>query len=146
MLYHSFPHPPSLIALILIEMPSWIMPNGCGGGTFGSPHVWMPSNEWVAAVQFRWLFIEDAGKCLQNGFCHEKGRAGDSFGRRGWGTFGAAMTIWVIGEERIVLLDSSHFRQPPQCNLFLSLIQSSEIQEGHLGRCTFPYPSVRPLI
>lgn len=99
-LYHSFSHPPSLIALMLIETSSWIMLNVCCRGTFGSPHIWKSSREWVAAVWIRWLFIENVGKWHQNGISHEKGRAGNRFGRRGWDMFGVAMTLWVIGEEK----------------------------------------------
>lgn len=52
------------------------------------------------------------------------------------------------GEERIGLLDSSHFRLPPLRNLFPSLIQSSEIQAGHLAGAPIhiPLPFNRPLI
>lgn len=49
------------------------------------------------------------------------------------GMFGAAMTVRVMEDKSKVLLDSSHFRLPPQCNLFQSLIQSNGIQEGHLA-------------
>lgn len=63
--------------------------------------------------------------------------------------FGVAMTLSDRGgEERIRRLDSSHFRLPLQYNLFLSLIQSGEIQAGHLtgARYASPYLSVCPLI
>lgn len=62
---------------------------------------------------------------------------------------GVAMTYLSDrgGEEGIAVLDSSHFRLPPQCNLFQSLIQSSGIQAGHLAGVgdTLPCPSC-PLI
>lgn len=75
------------------------MPNSCGRGAFGSPHIQMSLNEWVAAVLIRWLFIEDAGKGLQNDIYREKANAGNGFGGGGWDMFGVAMTIWVIREE-----------------------------------------------
>lgn len=115
MLRHSFPHPPSLFALILIEMPSWIILNGCGGGTFGCSHTQMSSSEWVAAVWIRCFYRG----CWQN-ICHEKASLGNSFERRDGDMFGVAMTAWVIGEERIVLLDSYHLSLPHHWNLFPS--------------------------
>lgn len=113
MLHHSSPHPPSLIALILIERPLWIMSNGFNRGTFGSPHVWTPSNGWVAAVWIRWLFIEDIGKCPQKPCLPWESLCWQQHWETAWDMFRVAMTIWVIGERGIVLLDSSHFSLPP---------------------------------
>lgn len=107
MLHHSFPRPPSLFALILIEMPSWISPNGCSGATFGCSHAWKSSSEWVAAVWIRCFYWG----CWQN-ICHEKTSLGNSFERRDGDMFGVAMTVWVIREERIVLLGSYRFSLP----------------------------------
>lgn len=65
----------------------------------------------------RWLFIEDIGKYHQNSISHEKRQQLWKKGMR---------HVWSSndylsdrgGEEGIVLLDNSHFRLPPQHNLF----------------------------
>ena len=100
---------------------------------------WMSGSCVDQVVIYRGL-----GRCLQNGFCHEK--------RRFWQQLWEKVLRYVRRSNAYLSdgggEDSSHFRLPPQGNLFLSLIQSSEIQEGHLAgaQYTFPYPSACPLI